>query len=186
MFKCRRDHWFPCEKARVKKAVSLRLQWQPLSYPGPLQLRASPWLCKAATGCSGHLEATPGGKEDFLFSREKEQGKKYECQSFLSCLFFLSSQRHPMALILFLQDVAAGCDFMHRYCTVMTWLIWQRVDLDQERLCVTALCKSVQTIEYVWCERYICYRSQCYLMLFSSRTLPLKWHRMWGCKIFKL
>lgn len=54
-----------------------------------------------------------------------------------------------MALILFLQDVAAGRDFMHRYCIVMTWLIWQRVDLDQrEQLCVTALCESVQSIKH--------------------------------------
>lgn len=81
--------------------------------------------------CSGHLEATPGGKEAFLFfSREREHREKNdECQSFLSCLFFLSLQKHLMALTLFLQDVAAGHDSVDRYYIVMTWLIWERVDL---------------------------------------------------------
>lgn len=80
--------------------------------------------------CSGHLEATPGGKEAFLFFKgERTQRENDECQSFLSCLFFLSLQKHLMALTLFLQDVAAGRDSVDRYYIVMTRLIWERVDL---------------------------------------------------------
>lgn len=137
----------------------------PVTAPQPaqssLQLRASPWLCKAVAACSGHLQATPGGKEAFLlffflsfFSRgERTQRENDECQSFLSCLFFLSLQKHLMALTLFLQDVAACRDSVDRYCIVMTRLIWESVDLGSVWVTVCdsfVWLSSGYTVGWVW------------------------------------
>lgn len=135
----------------LKKIVFTK--WQPLSQPSSLQLRASSWLCKAVTAYSGHLEATPGGKEAFLlfflsFKGEWRERGNDECQSFLSCLLFLSPQKYCVALTLFLQDVAAGRDSADRYCIVMTRLIWESVDLGSAWV---TLCSSVVSIQYTLC-----------------------------------
>ena len=191
--RCRWVHQALPEYLRVKKnSFSRGLQWQPLSQPSPLQLRASLWLCKAVAACSGHLAATPGGKEAFLFffKGERTQRENDECQSFLSCLFFLSLQKHLMALTLFLQDVAAGRDSLDRYYIVMTWLIWERVDLGSawETKCGSFVwVNSEYTVQYRnLIDIHFKLYEKLHVLYNSLYTLPLQWTKYlsaWDCKI---
>ena len=87
-------------------------------------------------------------------------------RAFLSCLFFLSPQKHLMALTRFLGDVAAGHDSLDRCYIVMTRLIWERVDLGSAwvTMCDSFVWVSVEsqligiyTIQFKWYKKLIPY-----------------------------